>query len=286
MNLKDASRITWRGREAVRATYRGQVVWTPQAQGDPSVAIIQSQFGSSQIGTMLESRPTVEGQPVLYIDEAMTQPATSDGDPVFVRVDISGNGNHAVALSSSARAILRTDGTHWWLEYSGSQGYIAAGVNWLSDAGDISQTSAMALRSADSTGYFAHAAGNVNHLPSTKWALLNINQELRWLFSTSSTANHTPYTPETDVVTSSAAARSTTADPIGRLSINGVEREATVSTGTDENGAPLTVGFRTPSNPAAFYRGRDYGLLVSSGYRPETLGQLNQYYANLAGVTL
>lgn len=258
----------------------------PPAPSDPSDALIQTHFGAGQIGTMVESRPTVNGIQVLWVDQARTIPAENDGDLVYVRDDISGNGNHAVARTSAARATLRTDGTHWWLEYTGSQGYIVAGVNWLANAGDVSQTSGMGLRPADSTGYFVHGAGSVSHLPSTKFALLMQSQQLKWLFSTSSEVNNTPWTPGTDVATSSATVRTAAGELYGGLSINGNAREALVSTGIDEDGAVLTVGFRTPSSPSAFYQGRDYGLLVSSGYRAMELGRLDAYYAELAGITL
>lgn len=64
----------------------------------------------------------------LYQDEARTVPVTANGDPVRVMLDKSGNGNHAVAPSSSARPIYRTDGILHWLELDGVDDYMETGI--------------------------------------------------------------------------------------------------------------------------------------------------------------
>ena len=55
----------------------------------------------------------------LFQDSAGTIPVTSDGDPVGLMLDKSGNGNHASQAISSARPIYRTDGTYHWLDCDG-----------------------------------------------------------------------------------------------------------------------------------------------------------------------
>lgn len=60
----------------------------------------------------------------LFQDVAMTIPVTKDGDPIRVIKDKSGNGHHAVAPSSSARPIYRTDGVLHWFETDGIDDYL------------------------------------------------------------------------------------------------------------------------------------------------------------------
>jgi hypothetical protein len=53
----------------------------------------------------------------LFQDAAGTTPVTSDGDPVGLMQDKSGNGNDATQVTSAARPAYRTDGTLHWLEF-------------------------------------------------------------------------------------------------------------------------------------------------------------------------
>lgn len=56
----------------------------------------------------------------LFQDVGGTVPVTSDGDPVALIQDLSGNGNHSVQNVAPARPTWRTDGTLSWLEYDGA----------------------------------------------------------------------------------------------------------------------------------------------------------------------
>lgn len=55
----------------------------------------------------------------LFQDDAGTTPVISDGDPVGLMLDKSGNGNHASQSVSAYRPIYRTDGVFHWLEFDG-----------------------------------------------------------------------------------------------------------------------------------------------------------------------
>jgi len=55
----------------------------------------------------------------LFQDAAGTTPVTSDGDPVRLVLDKSGNGNNLTAPSDAARPVYKTDGTYHWLEFDG-----------------------------------------------------------------------------------------------------------------------------------------------------------------------
>ncbi len=56
----------------------------------------------------------------LFQDVGGTVPVTSDGDPVALILDLSGNDNHAVQDVAPARPTWRRDGALSWLEYDGA----------------------------------------------------------------------------------------------------------------------------------------------------------------------
>ena len=53
----------------------------------------------------------------LFQDAAGTIPVTSDGDPVGLMLDKSGNGYHASQSVSGSRPVYRTDGVLHWLKF-------------------------------------------------------------------------------------------------------------------------------------------------------------------------
>ena len=70
----------------------------------------------------------------LFQDAAGTIPVTTDGDPVGLMLDKSGNDNHASQATASNRPIYRTDGTLHWLEFDGVDDLmVASGFSTLSD---------------------------------------------------------------------------------------------------------------------------------------------------------
>lgn len=62
----------------------------------------------------------------MFKDVAGTQPVTSNGDPVGLIRDKSGNGNHATQTVSAYRPIYRTDGILHWLSLDGIDDYLSA----------------------------------------------------------------------------------------------------------------------------------------------------------------
>lgn len=60
----------------------------------------------------------------LFQDVAGTVPVTKDGDPVALMRDKSGNGNHALAPTSAARPIYKTDGILHWFKQDGTDDYM------------------------------------------------------------------------------------------------------------------------------------------------------------------
>lgn len=55
----------------------------------------------------------------LFQDMGQTVPVTTDGDPVGMVLDKSGNGYHMTQSVTSARPIYRTDGLSHWLAFDG-----------------------------------------------------------------------------------------------------------------------------------------------------------------------
>jgi hypothetical protein len=55
----------------------------------------------------------------LFQDAAGTIPVVSDGDPVGLMQDKSGNGNDVTQTVSASRPVYRTNGTLHWLEFDG-----------------------------------------------------------------------------------------------------------------------------------------------------------------------
>lgn len=58
---------------------------------------------------------------LLFRDMAGTIPVASDGDPVGLMLDLSGNGNHAYQDSTPAKPLYRTNGVIEWLEWDGTK---------------------------------------------------------------------------------------------------------------------------------------------------------------------
>lgn len=70
----------------------------------------------------------------LFQDAAGTIPVTADGDPVGLRLDKSGNGNHGSQTTAAARPLYRTDGTLHWFEYDGVDDFfVTPSIAWGSD---------------------------------------------------------------------------------------------------------------------------------------------------------
>jgi len=65
----------------------------------------------------------------LFQDAAGTIPVTSDGDPVGLMLDKSGNGYHASQSVSGSRLVYRTDGTVHRLEFNGVNSFLSFSIS-------------------------------------------------------------------------------------------------------------------------------------------------------------
>lgn len=99
-----------------------QVVKYLQEYGvyDPSMLFLQGEQGIWYLPSDLST---------LFQDAAGTIPVTTDGDPVGLMLDKSGNGNHATQSVASSRPTYRTNGTLRWLQFDGVDDYMDTGLN-------------------------------------------------------------------------------------------------------------------------------------------------------------
>src|SRR5690606_22323592 len=104
---------------ADRAYLGGVRVWPAAAPED----IVLELFGAGlHAGGMYHVRPGA-----CFQDTAGSTPAAV-GDPVGCLVDLSGNGNHLVQATSTARPVLRLDGAgKHYLEFDGVDDELSAG---------------------------------------------------------------------------------------------------------------------------------------------------------------
>ena len=130
----------------------------PRDRLDELRALIAQLFGNGEQGAMYIPKPQVLGQQVLYQDAAGTVPVMSDGDPVGLMLDLSGNDNHATQGTSAARPLYRTDGTLHWLEFDGVDDQLEHPLS-LNAASTIA-ASAERLGGIDVGGLFTVTAAN------------------------------------------------------------------------------------------------------------------------------
>src|SRR5690554_7397019 len=105
-------------------SFSGRWVLNARRRVDKLRALIAQLFGNGEQGAMYLPKPQVLGQQVLWQDVEGTVPVMSDGDPVGLMLDLSGNDNHATQETSAARPIYRTDGTLHWLQGNGVNQHI------------------------------------------------------------------------------------------------------------------------------------------------------------------
>src|SRR5690554_3312719 len=107
--------------------FSGRWVLNARRRVDKLRALIDQLYGNGEQGAMYIPKPKMLGQQVLWQDAEGTVPVMSDGDPVGLMLDLSGNGNHATQATSASRPIYRTDGTLHWLELDGVDDHLSTG---------------------------------------------------------------------------------------------------------------------------------------------------------------
>src|SRR5690554_67886 len=87
-------------------SFSGRWVLNARRRVDKLRALIAQLFGNGEQGAMYIPKPQVLGQQVLWQDVEGTVPVESDGDPIGLMLDLSGNGNHASQSVSAERPVF------------------------------------------------------------------------------------------------------------------------------------------------------------------------------------
>lgn len=233
-------------------------VKTPPIDPDAKLrALIHHLFGAGANGFFFEAREEYNGAPAIYQEiDSKTTPAAPTGDPAGTVVDLSGNGWDLTAGSSSARptfvnGVLNFDGVSSWLRNDAF-----SAIN--------QKTVFIALNDYASSIMDGYLAGGSRAFIGD---VVYSGRSLAWTLPIGSPLIITVVFNDTDTyarVNGSEVARGNTGDDI----------MVGISLGADFNGPPL------------FDKGLHGIALVEGVVDGEELNQAEQYFANLAGVTL
>jgi len=242
-------------------------------------ALITSLFSNGEQGAIYIPRPVVNGAQALFQDAAGTVPVTSDGDPVGKMLDQSGNGNNATQEVNGRRLVYRTDGVLHWLQVDGVDDNMGHPYS--------SGTSNLTLAASGSTTKNSErqqliSAGEPNFkLTSLIWVRVS-NSDSWGTFSNGEKA-------------SGDSAFNT---PIVMINVGNYTSEVQNLYTNGQLAATFTGMFPGDSNDRRFIgsqyaggtglmEGRIYGIAaLGRETTPSELSDLNEYLADLAGVTL
>lgn len=124
-----------------RSAAGGPVLFTPEILFDGGI------YG----GGLWYAKRIINGTQMMYQDSAGTTPVTSDGDPVGLIIDSSGNGNHLIQTVSGSRPTYKTDGTYEWLLPDGIDDFLETAGN-VDMKGSVENTAFAAIENPAHTG--------------------------------------------------------------------------------------------------------------------------------------
>jgi len=272
-------------------SFSGRWVLNARRRVDKLRALIAQLFGNGEQGAMYIPKPQVLGQQVLWQDVEGTVPVMSDGDPVGLMLDLSGNDNHATQETSAARPIYRTDGTLHWLQGNGvNQHIITAPVPSIAtDALGMSIVMAARRTGTEALRVAQYGIDNQARVWNTRINTTTPNNyswgvQLNTTFSNNQPAR--PFVPHNTRHTMS-----------GRWQGAGSRNEARVNLGEWVFGQDaLPSSGEIISQPIEIFSddtgtrtvgGDFFGMAVRQGYLIDDLhNQAEEYFASLAGVTL
>lgn len=281
MRAIDASRVTWQGRHAIRATINGQVVWTPQVNNELQSLLDEISLSATPRAWLIPE-PVVLGQQRLWRVSDGTNPVLASGDPVG-RVDVvSADSNDFLQPVSAERPQYRlADGMHS-LYGDGSQTRLVTEQNvpWLTSSDAEAFFSVAYKREAGSSvGYVVHCDKNESGQSNMSFAVLsNVSGEDRVIIG----GNLFSIPATSDAVIVYVQFNKSTGQ--GVISWNGGE-EAQITIGVRQlTDAPMRILAR---GGGVHFQGHYYGSIPAQGVVPyATRRKVMQFLAARAGVTL
>jgi hypothetical protein len=210
----------------------------------------------------------------LFSDTAGTTPAEIDGTVAYIK-DLSGNGIHLTQSTDGSRAILRSDGTLYWLEFDGLDDFYRHALLPAMDTAITTQVST--IKSDTGSG----AVGNVldgGVAASAQRVLHGAAGSSAWRIFAGSTLN-------------SASIRDT-ADHVMYSYFNGASSYMEIdgsSVISGNAGTSVMFGVTVGSDPVSTttqpFKGRIYGVLaINRGLtEPEKVATV-RYFGALAGL--
>jgi hypothetical protein len=231
----------------------------------------------------------------LWQNAARTVPVTTDGDPVRVMDDKSGNGRELSASSDAVRPIYRTSGGLHWLEFDGTDDTMAVNILNLSASDKVTIWAGVRRDSDDSGGRMlcelsASTSSNAGtfHItaPASGTSRYGSISRGSATINAAQTAQMglTAAAPDLAVIT---ATHDIAADlsRIWRNRVAGTDGTADKGSGNFASDRAFWVGSRNGSSLR--FQGRLYSLIVRGG--ASTSGQIadcEQWIADKTGVTL
>jgi hypothetical protein len=206
----------------------------------------------------------------LFQDDAGTTPVVSDGDPVGLMQDKSGNGNDATQSVSASRPTYRTDGTLHWLEFDGVDDNMYSSTLSISHPLLVG-TGFVALNSASGTYIFDSAQRNCLTFDIFGFPL----NRLKILGGDSNGASES-----SDYTDTTAQAVVAALGPSSYIRRNGTE--TATGTATNVSSTDLRIGSRFSSTKPL--NGKIYQLIITD--TAEDASPLDEYVAEKSGVTL
>jgi hypothetical protein len=199
----------------------------------------------------------------LFQDDAGTTPVVSDGDPVGLMQDKSGNGNDATQSVSASRPTYRTDGTLHWLEFDGVDDYME------SLAMTTVTYSLMGVKRNDSSNF-------ISLYDSTNNAYITVTQQGSSSFSIDKNSGSPTY-----------KINNTDLSPLTR---NGLHEAVTVGSSVvlEVGNIDSSIWIDTKFGGYGSFQlnGNVYGLLLIDSLLAEEVVDARGYMADKSGVTL
>lgn len=212
-------------------------------------------------------------------DAAGTTPVTAFGQPVGLRRDLSGRGNHAVQPTSASRAILRQDARGFaYLDYDGIDDFyrvpsVAVGSDKIAVCAGIYRPSG--VTSAVICEFSPNAATN-----NGAFSLTSASTSISFRSTGTASVTRSSSGLYAGPVTTVALGQGDISGDIARLTVNGSDSYIlNTDQGSGNYGTyDMYIGSRAGTS-VRFY-GREYGLIVLAGQATERQLSAMQAFMN------